>query len=60
MPPLLCSSDDGDSMVIRQKALAQQKVLIGDNENARVAICRQQMEMEEKEIIKLCIKTELA
>lgn len=57
---MLCSSDDGDNMVIRQKALVQQKVLTGDNGNARVAICRQQMEMEEKEIIKLYIKTELA
>lgn len=57
---MLCSSDDGDNMVIRQMALLQQKVLIGDNGNARAAICRQQMEMEEKEITKLCIKTELA
>lgn len=57
---MFCSSDVGDNMVIRQKALVQQKVLIGDNGNARVAIWRQQMEMEEKEIIKLCIKTELA
>lgn len=60
MPPLLCSSDDGDNMVIRQMAFLQQKVLTGDNGNARVAIGRQQMEMEEKEIIKLCITTELA
>lgn len=60
IPPLFCSSDDGDNRVIRQMALLQQKVLIGDKGNTRVAICRQQMEMEEKEIIKLCIKTELA
>lgn len=59
-PPLLCSSDVGDNMVIRQKALLQQKVFNRDNGHARVAICRQQMETEEKEIIKLCIKTQLA